>query len=100
MRKKGIFLLFLSIFKEYITGECVYCNHCLPCPSSIDIGQTIRLFEMAQNGMTSEIKDAYSTMMKNASDCIQCGNCEERCPFDVEVIPKMEQAERLFSQYL
>ncbi|MGQ9609212.1 MAG: aldo/keto reductase [bacterium] len=91
------FSAILEHFNEYISGECVYCNHCLPCPSGIDIGQTIRLFEMAQNGLTTEIRDAYNAMKKNASDCIQCGNCEERCPFDVEVIPKMEQAEKLFS---
>lgn len=95
--KEKDFSAILEHFNEYITGECVYCNHCLPCPSGIDIGKTIRLFEMAQNGLTPEIKDAYNSMAKNASDCIQCGNCEERCPFDVEVIPKMEQVERLFS---
>ena len=26
-------------------GNCIYCNHCLPCPEGIDIGQTIHLVE-------------------------------------------------------
>jgi len=25
------------------SGECVYCNHCLPCPAGIDIGAVMRL---------------------------------------------------------
>jgi len=86
----------IKYFQQYVEGECVYCNHCLPCPSEIDIGQTIRLFEMAQNGITQEIRSAYNAMQKNASDCVQCGSCEERCPFGVEVIAKMEQANKVF----
>lgn len=87
----------ISDFQQYVTGECVYCNHCLPCPSEIDIGQTIRLLEMAQNSMTDDIKSAYFSMATNASDCVECGACMERCPFDVDVISKMEQANKLFA---
>jgi len=36
----------LKSFEEYKSGECVYCNHCLPCPSGIDIGPMIRLDEL------------------------------------------------------
>ena len=75
---------------------CVhYCNHCLPCPSFIDIGRTIRLFEMARQG--SDTRPAYQAMETNASDCIQCGACEERCPFGVQVIEKMAQAAATFA---
>ena len=75
---------------------CVhYCNHCLPCPSLIDIGQTIRLFEMAQQGF--DARPAYEAMAASASDCIQCSACEERCPFGVQVIEKMTQAAATFA---
>lgn len=83
-------------FKEYITGECMYCNHCLPCPSDLDIGQTIRLFEIAQQDITTKIKNEYDALLKKASDCIECGICMERCPFDVDVISKMKQCSELF----
>jgi predicted aldo/keto reductase-like oxidoreductase len=81
-------------FQQYVEGECVYCNHCLPCPAYIDIGQTIRLFEMAQHG--SDTRPAYQVMETNASDCIECGACEERCPFGVQVIEKMAEAAAAF----
>ena len=75
---------------------CVhYCKYCMPCPSSIDIGQTIRLFEMAQQGF--DARPANEVMTANAADCIQCGDCEERCPFGVKVIEKMTQAATLFA---
>ena len=84
-------------FEQYVTGECVYCNHCLPCPSKIDIGQTIRLFEMAQQGQPPVIREAYAALPTSAADCTQCGACEKRCPFGVPVIEKMQQAAAHFA---
>jgi len=85
----------LANFNEYITGECVYCNHCLPCPSDIDIGQMIRLFEVAKQGFTKEIQNEYNKLPARASDCNECGVCMERCPFEVDVISKMKQIGKL-----
>jgi hypothetical protein len=87
----------ITYFHQYVTGECVYCNHCLPCPSEINIGQTMRLLNMAVSGVTPELKADYDAMPTNASDCVQCGSCMERCPFEVDVISKMEQTDKLFS---
>lgn len=87
----------LAGFQQYVPGECVYCNHCLPCPSHIDIGQTIRLYEMGRRRLTDEVRAAYRAMLTNASDCIQCGDCEVRCPFGVSTIEKIEQAAQLFA---
>ena len=87
----------LAAFSQYQAGECVYCNHCLPCPSHIDIGQVNRLLDMGSASMTSAVRETYATLSTNADDCIQCGVCEERCPFGVTVIDRMEQAAELFA---
>jgi len=86
----------LQNFAEYRTGQCVFCNHCLPCPSEIDIGLTLRLLQKAQRELTPELQVSYGEMANKASDCIQCGDCIERCPFGVDVISRMEQADRMF----
>ena len=87
----------IESFQEYVEGECVYCNHCLPCPATIDIGKTIRLLETAQYAVSDAIRAEYGSLSSDASDCLQCGDCMERCPFDVDVISKMEQAVELFA---
>ncbi|MFC2079136.1 aldo/keto reductase [Candidatus Bipolaricaulota bacterium] len=87
----------LPAFAQFATGECVYCNHCLPCPSLIDIGRTIRLSEQGQREVTEEVRFSYQEMETSASDCIECGQCAERCPFEVDVVAKMRAAVLLFA---
>jgi len=89
----------LADFRQYIPGECVYCNHCLPCPAEIDIGKTIRLFETAQRSPTLELRAGYDALPANASDCEQCADCVDRCPFGVDVIAKMDQAADFFAGF-
>lgn len=86
----------LKEFDEYITGVCVYCNHCQPCPIDIDIGPLFRLYDLAQIEKTAKITKQYQQMKTKASDCIECGDCEERCPFDVSIIENMKEAANFF----
>ncbi len=79
-----------------LRGNCMYCSHCLPCPSRIDIAQTIRLIDAAGEDMTDQLRKEYASMTASASDCIQCGDCEQRCPFGVPVISRMEEGTLLF----
>ncbi len=86
----------ISEFRQGLKGECVYCNHCLPCPVSIDIGRTMRMVDAARNGVSDELRVGYDDLPAKASDCIDCGVCMERCPFEVDVISGMKQAVELF----
>ena len=69
-------------------GKCVYCNHCKPCPVGIDIGLVNKYYDLAQVGDVLAVKH-YKTLEKNASDCIQCGHCDSRCPFSVRQSERM-----------
>lgn len=43
-----------------------------------------------------DLLPASEDISANAADCIACGGCEKRCPFDVSVIQRMEKAKELF----
>jgi len=75
--------------------NCVYCNHCLPCPEGINIGHVIKLLDTAERSMSRKIVEEYRMLEKRASDCISCGDCLQRCPFGVPVIDRMERAREL-----
>jgi len=86
----------LTQFKEYKEGVCVYCNHCLPCPTGIDIGRVNRLLDLSKPELSDSIKEEYGSLDAKASECIECGKCKERCPFGVEVITRMREAVETF----
>ena len=81
-----------------MSGSCMYCNHCLPCPSGIDIAAVNKFYDLAsmQDGVPATVKEHYKALSAHASDCVACGQCESNCPFDVPVRQRMEQASSLF----
>jgi predicted aldo/keto reductase-like oxidoreductase len=80
------------------TGACMYCNHCLPCPQQIDIATVHQYYDLAKNlgEIPATISDHYRLLHAYASDCIECGDCEARCPFGVDIIENMDKAAALF----
>ena len=87
----------LQELRQGLAGTCVYCNHCLPCSATIDIARVMRLLASAERyGIGEDGRADYDELSAKASDCVECGDCEERCPFDVEIIAKMRRAVELF----
>lgn len=88
----------LKGLKSTLHAKCAYCNHCLPCPSEIDIAATTRLLDIASldGKVTPQLREQYDALRSKASDCIACGSCESRCPFHVNVIENMNKAAALF----
>ncbi|UQZ90553.1 aldo/keto reductase [Deltaproteobacteria bacterium Smac51] len=87
--------------KSGFAGSCVYCNHCLPCPAEIDVAAVNKLLDIAsldKNNIPAALVSQYQSLKSHGSDCLECGSCEERCPFSVEVIEKMAGAAALFGR--
>ncbi len=95
---------YMPVIRDYqgdFKGHCVYCNHCLPCPSQIDIAAVNKYLDIAATSGGSvppSILQHYLSLSAQGSDCIACGSCEDKCPFSVPVIYRMEQAAKLFGK--
>ncbi|MBE7042398.1 MAG: aldo/keto reductase [Ruminococcaceae bacterium] len=79
-------------------GRCMYCNHCLPCPSKIDIAAVNKYLDLVElDKMPADtVKEHYAVLENTASACMECGACEKRCPFKVKVIENMRRAATIF----
>lgn len=94
---------YMNIINGYqgeLGGQCVYCNHCQPCPVNIDIAMVNKYFDIALLDSTTippSIRQHYKSLSANGADCTECGNCEEKCPFLVPVMENMKRAEELFN---
>ncbi len=86
----------LTAFGRYVEGECVYCNHCLPCPVAIDIAEVNRLLDAAHTAPSAELRASYAALAAAASACSECGACVQRCPFGVAVIERVRAAAALY----
>ena len=84
--------------KHSFKGQCTYCGHCQPCSSGIDIAMVNKLFDLAKNHdeVPAGVKEHYRNLKYNATDCIACGECEPRCPFEVLIVDVMLDAQDLF----
>lgn len=71
-------------------GNCVYCNHCQPCPAGLDVGLINKYYDLSRAGDTLA-KDHYMNLGKKAGDCISCGHCDRRCPFHVGQSERMKE---------
>ena len=79
-------------------GKCMYCSHCEPCPKFIDIASVTKFLHLAQaqGAIPETVREHYKALSHHAGDCIQCGACESRCPFGVQIRDNMRQAVRVF----
>lgn len=85
-----------SVWK--LRGSCTYCNHCLPCPVSIDIGAVTCLADTAGHEKGDRTAAEYAGLPVTASACTECGVCADRCPFGVDVVANMRRAVQLFGR--
>ena len=92
---------FMSEIGGSFEGNCVYCNHCLPCPANIDIAAVNKYLDIAlldEAKVPPSIGSHYAGLSAHGGDCIACGSCEGRCPFNVEIIQNMGKAARIFGK--
>ncbi|MCH5165426.1 MAG: aldo/keto reductase [Clostridiales bacterium] len=78
-------------------GNCVYCNHCQPCPVGIDIGIVNKYYDLALVG-DNMAANHYDKLTVKADACIKCGHCDKRCPFKVKQQSKMKSIAEYFGK--
>ena len=81
------------------TNFCRRCNYCQPCAAGINISGAF-LFEgyLSRYGLGEWAKSRYASMEKHASDCIGCGACESRCPYNLPIRQMLKKVAEKFGQ--
>ena len=81
------------------TNFCRRCNYCQPCTAGINISGVF-LFEgyYSRYDLKDWALSRYSSMPKTASDCIECGVCEGRCPYSLPIREMLKKAVAAFGK--
>ena len=80
---------------EAAVGNCVYCNHCQPCPAGIDIGLVNKYYDLSLAG-DQMAANHYDKLVIKADACLKCGHCDKRCPFKVKQQSRMQEIAKYF----
>ena len=77
---------FLEVRSQLGTNFCRRCNYCQPCAAGINISGAF-LFDgyLQRYGLGQWAKERYATLPHKASECIGCGACESRCPYNLPI---------------
>ena len=89
----------LQIREELGTNFCRRCNYCAPCTVGINIPVQFTVEGYYTRYHLKEwAMQRYKSAPKNASDCIGCGLCEERCPYHLPIREMMKKVEAIFEK--
>ena len=78
---------------------CRRCNYCAPCTAGINI-PSVFLFQgyLDRYGLEEWARSRYATFASKASACIECGECETRCPYNLPIREMMKDAAKKFGE--
>ncbi len=66
---------------------CRRCGYCEPCPNGVPIS-TCMIFDGIVKRMPRDIavNGVARSVAENASKCVECGECEKKCPYNLPII--------------
>lgn len=78
---------------------CRRCGYCAPCAVGIDIpAQFLMEGYYSRYNLKEWAKSRYDALDKKASDCIQCGICEPKCPYDLPIREMLQEVQEVMNK--
>ena len=83
-----------QVFRSLLTVDCTGCAYCMPCSAGVNIPMNLSLYND-----TVTFKDPTGVMIYNAflppeqraSVCVECGECEEKCPQHIQIRDELKK---------
>jgi predicted aldo/keto reductase-like oxidoreductase len=76
-------------YKSLCPIPCTFCRYCMPCPNGVDIPRNFQVYNQGIMYDKAEVsRNEYNKWIPEeaqASQCIQCRECEEKCPQGIPI---------------
>jgi len=103
-----------DLYREKILVPCTACNYCMPCPSGVDIPSNFAIlnnFSMESSRIQRfMLRRKYRGLVNssekvdkekpngNASVCVNCGRCLEKCPQHIEIPNELRKSHAILGE--
>ena len=90
----------VEIINEKMKVPCTGCRYCMPCPRKVDIPGTFSAYNKyyADSKFVALKEYIMCTALRkettSASNCIECGKCEQHCPQGIEIRKELKNARK------
>lgn len=88
-----------QIRKELGSRFCRRCGYCAPCTVGINISTCFLMNNYLHKYDLAEwAKGRYESMAHYAGDCVGCGVCEARCPYNLPIREMLREVAQVFGK--
>ncbi len=90
----------VEAINEKMKVPCTGCRYCMPCPRMVDIPGTFSAYNKYYTDSKFVALKEYlmcTALRKDstsASNCIECGKCEQHCPQGIKIRKELKNARR------
>ena len=94
--------LITDAINEKVKIPCTGCSYCMPCPCGVDIPGSFSAYNRAYtDNFFSGIKQYIMCQVlksepNRASQCTQCGRCEQHCPQHIEIRNELKRVKKKY----
>lgn len=88
-----------GIREQLGSNFCRRCNYCAPCTAGINI-PSVFLFAgyLERYDLGEWARDRYNSLAVKASACVECGECETRCPYHLPIREMLKKCAQEFGE--
>jgi predicted aldo/keto reductase-like oxidoreductase len=88
-------------YRRLVPVPCTNCKYCMPCPNSVAIADIFGYYNDANiydNPRAPRFHYSNLSKDKQADNCVECFECEEKCPQGIPIVEYLKKAHALLGE--
>jgi len=84
-----------EVYRRLAPVPCTNCKYCMPCPNGVEIADILRYYNDAiiyDNPRAPRFLYRNLAKDKQADNCVECFECEEKCPQGIPISEQLKKA--------
>jgi len=89
------------IRRELGTRFCRRCGYCQPCPQGVQIVSLMTMETLVKRFPVDRLSEKWiAGAAESVAECIECGECEEKCPYELSIMEEIRRGAEAFRRAL